>query len=100
MEVYIAEKPSLARAIADGLGVKRKEDAHIVCEGGNLVTWCFGHILQDCMPEDYDPAWKDWRRLPVIPQEWRLKPDEDSRKQLMAIGELLQKAEAWKQTQA
>lgn len=94
MEVYIAEKPSLARAIADGLGVKRKEDAHIVCEGGNLVTWCFGHILQDCMPEDYDPAWKDWRRLPVIPQEWRLKPDEDSRKQLMAIGELLQKADA------
>ena len=58
MEVYIAEKPSLARAIADGLGVRRKEDAHIVCEGGNLVTWCFGHILQDCMPEDYDPAWK------------------------------------------
>ena len=94
MEVYIAEKPSLARAIADGLGLKRKEATYIVCDGGKLVTWCVGHILKDCMPEDYDPAWKDWRRLPVIPQEWRLKPDESAKKQLMAIGELLQKADA------
>ena len=68
MEVYIAEKPSLARAIAEGLGVRGKEDGYIVCNDDRVVTWCFGHILQDCMPEDYDPAWKDWHSLPIIPQ--------------------------------
>lgn len=94
MEVYIAEKPSLARAIADGLGVRGKDDGYISCDGDRVVTWCFGHILQDCMPEDYNPAWKDWHHLPVIPQEWRLKPDEGATRQLMVIGDLLQKADA------
>ena len=94
MEVYIAEKPSLARAIAEGLGVRGKEDGYIVCNDDRVVTWCFGHILQDCMPEDYDPAWKDWHSLPIIPQGWQLKPDESAKKQLMTIGALLQKADA------
>ena len=93
-EVYIAEKPSLARAIADGLGGKRKEESHIVCEGGKLVTWCYGHILEEYMPEDYNAAWKDWQCLPVIPNEWKRKANEGAKKQLAAIGELLSKADA------
>ena len=43
MIVCIAEKPSVARDIADVLGAKQKKDGYI--EGnGYQVTWTFGHL--------------------------------------------------------
>lgn len=93
MRLFIAEKPSLARAIADGLGNGRKDNGCIHC-GNDTVTWCFGHLLEPCYPEDYKPEYASWRRehLPIIPQAWRSKAKPKAAAQLKIIGKLLKEA--------
>ena len=90
MRLFIAEKPSLGRAIADGLGNGRKDNGCIRC-GKDIVTWCFGHLLEPCYPEDYKPEYASWRRehLPIIPQTWKSKSKLKSAAQLKIIGKLL-----------
>ena len=57
MIVCIAEKPSVARDIADVLGAKTKKDGYI--EGnGYQVTWTFGHLCTLKEPHEYTPSWK------------------------------------------
>ena len=59
MIVCIAEKPSVARDIADVLGAKNKKDGYI--EGnGYQVTWTFGHLCTLKEPHEYTPSWKAW----------------------------------------
>ena len=43
MRLFIAEKPNLAKAIANGLGNGRTESGCIRC-GDDVVTWCFEHL--------------------------------------------------------
>ncbi len=77
MRLFIAEKPSLARAIADVLpGPHKRAQAHIECGDGNTVAWCAGHILQTAPPEAYSPEYKQWKleHLPILPSEWKLEP--------------------------
>ena len=51
MRLFIAEKPSLARAIADVLPKPhRKGDGFIECGNGQVVTWCIGHLLEQAQP--------------------------------------------------
>lgn len=94
-QLYIAEKPSLGRAIADGLGNGQKQNGYIVC-GENTVTWCFGHILEQLEPQEYDSALRFWQRrdLPIVPEIWKLKPRAKVADQLKLIGELLAKADS------
>ena len=62
MKLFIAEKPSLAQAIASGIGVGKKCDGYIILNGGKeVVTWCFGHILQQLNPDEYDKKYQHWR---------------------------------------
>ncbi len=89
MKLFIAEKPSLGRAIADGIGVTERHESHLVCKDDCVVTWCYGHMLELYMPADYDAKYKDWRQLPIIPVEWKKNPIEKSQKQLNAISRLL-----------
>ena len=93
MRLFIAEKPSLGKAIAAELGVTQTCQGYTVC-GNDAVTWCFGHLLEQYDPDDYDDAWKLWRRssLPMIPHEWRLKPKESAHAQLQVIKKLLGEA--------
>jgi DNA topoisomerase-3 len=75
MRVFIAEKPSLARAIAEALpGAKQRRDGYIECSNGDVVAWCAGHILELAAPDAYDPAFKEWRleHLPISPGQWKL----------------------------
>lgn len=54
MRLFIAEKPSLARAIADVLPKPhRKGDGFIECGNGQVVTWCIGHLLEQAQPDAY-----------------------------------------------
>lgn len=96
MRLFIAEKPSLAREIAAGLGVISRENGLIRCRDENIVTWCFGHLYELCDPEDYDPAWKRWdlNTLPMVPDKWRRKPrgDKGVSAQLVVIKKLLSQA--------
>ena len=71
MRLFIAEKPSLGRALAQGLGNGKKEAGYISLNGGeDIVTWCFGHILEQYGPDDYDAKYKEWRLedLPCVCQ--------------------------------
>ena len=62
MRLFIAEKPELGKAIAAALGGGISRKGHVVC-GEDVITWCFGHILTLCDPEDYDPKYKKHPQL-------------------------------------
>ena len=96
MTVCIAEKPSVARAIARILGATSSRDGYM--EGnGYQVTWTFGHLCELKMPEDYTPMWRTWSltALPMIPQRFgiRLKEDEGVKKQFATIERLMKAAD-------
>ncbi len=73
MIAIIAEKPSVAREIANIVGAKTKEDGFL-SGNGYLVTWALGHLVQLAMPEDYGFAGFIRKNLPIIPREFILKP--------------------------
>ena len=94
MRLFIAEKPSLGRAIAAGLGGGKEKDGAIYL-GSDIVTWCFGHILEQCSPEDYDEKYKRWRieDLPILPETWKNKVKPDAKKQYLLIKKLVHEAD-------
>ena len=104
MTLYIAEKPSLGKAIAAQLpGPRKAARTHIECGGGVVVTWAFGHLYEQCEPDHYLPdtvpkngkGKKKWRLddLPIIPMEWQKVPKPEAREQLIAIRSLLKTAD-------
>lgn len=95
MIVYIAEKPSLGRAIAQGFsGQQQKHEGYITLGNGDCVTWCIGHLLEQAEPDKYDPAYAKWalQHLPIVPQDWILVPKKGTSKQLSVIKRLLKTA--------
>ncbi|MCA2019013.1 DNA topoisomerase III [Vibrio tritonius] len=93
--LFIAEKPSLARAIADALPKPHKKDqGFIQCSNGDIVTWCIGHLLEQVEPDAYDERYKKWNMadLPIIPEQWQLRPKKNVGKQLTIIKKLVKKA--------
>lgn len=92
MQLFIAEKPSLARAIADVLPKPhRKGDGYIACGPDHVVTWCVGHLLEQAQPDAYDGRYARWSLadLPIVPEKWRLQPRPSVAKQLNVIKNLL-----------
>ena len=94
MKLFIAEKPSVAKAIAAELGVSGRGDGFINCRNDVVVTWCFGHLLEQAEPDAYLPddipktkkGRKIWRMqdLPIFPQHWLMeaKTERGAKKQL------------------
>ena len=73
-KVIIAEKPSVAKNIADAYKIKTRRDGFY--EGDDyLVTWAFGHLLQLYDAKDYDENMKGWRmeKFPFIPEDFKYK---------------------------
>ncbi len=96
MRLFIAEKPSLARAIADILPKPhRRGDGFIACGNDQMVTWCVGHLLEQAQPDAYDSRYARWSLadLPIIPEKWRLQPRPSVSKQLNVIKQLLLQAD-------
>ncbi|WP_188012749.1 DNA topoisomerase III [Photobacterium damselae] len=93
MRLFIAEKPSLGRAIAQTIGIKQSNDGYIECKNGDTVTWCVGHLLEQAEPEVYDEKFKTWSldTLPIIPKEWIYLPIDSSEKQLKIVLDLISK---------
>ena len=95
MKLFIAEKPSLGRAIAAGLGDAEKRNGYIEC-GQNVVTWCFGHLLEMNQPEAYDEKYRVWKKedLPILPNFFQTSVRKDAAAQMKIIGKLLRDAES------
>ena len=96
MKVCIAEKPSVAREIAQVLGAKTKRDGYF--EGnGYAVTYTFGHLCTLLEPKDYKPYWKSWdlNNLPMLPEKFETKvtSNQGVQKQFKIIKSLFDKAD-------
>ena len=101
-KVIIAEKPSVAKNIADAFKIKTRKDGYF--EGnGYYITWAFGHLLQLYDAKDYDESMKGWRfeKFPFIPETFKYKvkcdsmdrtvEDKGAKKQLGIIKSLIDK---------
>lgn len=96
MILYIAEKPSLGRAIAAVLPKpQHKDNGFIRLANGDIVSWCVGHLLQLAEPEDYHPEYKRWQlaQLPIIPDKWQLKVRKPAAGQLSILKKLIKQAD-------
>lgn len=90
MELIIAEKPSVGKAIAAVVGATESKDGYM--EGrGMIVTWCVGHLVELAMPEDYNKAFAKWRYkdLPIIPEKWKYNISKESAKQFNIVCSLM-----------
>ncbi len=93
--LYIAEKPSVAREFAKALGMKGAatagaRDGYLENED-TIVTWCVGHLITMSYPEVYDPALKKWSfdTIPFIPEEYKYEIIDASSKQFQIVSSLL-----------
>ena len=108
--LFIAEKPSVGKAIAGALGVKKSYGNYIECKTGDTVTWCFGHLMEledaDVYLPDGIPVTKSgkkrWRQedLPILPETWKTclrkkdgKTDPGVKKQYDLIKKLVKTAD-------
>ena len=82
--LIIAEKPSVALAIAAVVGAANRKN-------GYLVSWCVGHLVSLAQPENYDLRLARWRRadLPILPDPWQYVPNEKTKKQLELLNALM-----------
>ena len=90
MYLVIAEKPSVAKAIAEVIGASKKEEGYL--EGkGCIVSWCFGHLAEYVSPDSYDERFTRWlyEDLPIIPEEWKLAVSKDKKEQFYILKKLL-----------
>lgn len=92
-KLVIAEKPSVARSIANVLGASNKKKG---CLEGNgyIVSWCVGHLIALAEPEAYDVKYtvKPWQldTLPILPQNWKFKVIEETKEQFGILKSLMQ----------
>ncbi len=90
MQLVIAEKPSVAKSIADVLGADSRQDGYF--EGNDyLVSWCVGHLIELAQPESYGEKWKKWtyESLPVNPLHFQYEIKEDTKEQYYVLYELM-----------
>ena len=83
--LILTEKPSVARDFAKALGVPSRKGWMENDE--YIVAWAIGHLVELLEPGEYDAKWKRWSlaSLPIIPEEFRYKPIEKTKKQLRLI---------------
>lgn len=92
--LVIAEKPSVARDLTGALpGTFENNESYFESED-TIITFAVGHLVELTDPEDYDEKFKKWRMadLPIVPEEFRLRPrDKKAEKQLKVIHKLLKR---------
>ncbi len=90
MRLVIAEKPSVAKAIANVIGASKHNDGYLSGDG-YAVSWCFGHLAELAQAESYDKKYGQWRYedLPIVPEVWQYVVSEDKRKQFETLKKLM-----------
>ena len=95
MQLYIAEKPDMAKAIAGYLwpdGNYKKNKGYYEKDGVE-VTWAFGHILSPANPEAYGDEYRQWKNYPVLPERWKYTVPLSKKEQLDIIRARLKEAD-------
>ena len=91
--LFIAEKPSVAREFANALKYNmRSKDGYLESEEA-IVTWCVGHLVELSSPEFYDEKYEKWRYedLPILPSEWNYQIAEATRKQFGILKRMMER---------
>ncbi|OEC33588.1 DNA topoisomerase III [Pseudomonas sp. 21C1] len=93
MRLFLCEKPSQAKDIAQVLGARRRGDGCWLGDGVT-VTWCIGHLLETAPPDAYDARYKRWvlADLPIIPAQWKMQVKGKTASQFKAVKRLLGEA--------
>ncbi|MGX9757647.1 DNA topoisomerase [Clostridioides difficile] len=89
-KIFIAEKPSVAKNIADKFNIKNRQDGYF--EGEDyIITWAYGHLFQLFDAKDYNEAMSIWKmdNFPFIPDKFKYKSKEDVKKQVNIIKKLI-----------
>jgi DNA topoisomerase-3 len=104
MKLYLAEKPSLGKAIATALPTPHHKAEGCIYVGHadrkkcDIVSWCIGHLLEQAEPDAYDASLKKWALapLPILPESfdsgWKLLPKTKTRKQFSILKKLIKQA--------
>jgi len=89
-KLVIAEKPSVAQAIAKALGVTEKKDGYL--QGGDfIISWCVGHLVGLADAAAYNEKFAKWRHedLPILPEQWKFIVGADKAKQFKILSSLM-----------
>lgn len=90
-DLFIAEKPSVAKEFAKVLGVNGNAGNGYLESDSSVVTWCVGHLVTMSYPDAYDPALKKWslQTLPFLPEQFLYELIPDVKKQFQIVSKLL-----------
>jgi DNA topoisomerase III len=92
--LVIAEKPSVGKDYAKALAGSFKDNSDYLESDDHVVSWAVGHLVELAEPEDYDSKFRLWslNRLPVIPEQFQLRPIEGrGAKQLEVLRKLFKR---------
>lgn len=92
--LVIAEKPSVAKSIANVLGANKRGDGYL--EGNDyVVSWCFGHLAELASAEVYNEKYTKWsyNDLPIVPEPWQYAVSQDKKKQLSLLASLMKRGD-------
>ena len=92
-QLVIAEKPSVAQDYARALGGGFQKHEGYLEADEHIVSWAIGHLVELAEPEEYDEALKRWsiKTLPVLPDQFKLRPDARNKKQLDVLKRLIKR---------
>jgi DNA topoisomerase III len=90
MRLVVAEKPSVARDLANALGSHRRQKGALVGDGWT-VTWAIGHLAELAPPDAYGEEYKRWRleTLPIVPEKFKVKVNAKTREQFGVVKSLM-----------
>ncbi|MGD1818133.1 MAG: DNA topoisomerase 3 [Pleomorphochaeta sp.] len=91
MKLVLAEKPSVARSLAQVLGCYKKSDGYLSSDE-YIVTWALGHLVELAQPATYSESYKRWKfsTLPILPEELKQEPIERTIDQFNIVKNLLE----------
>lgn len=89
--LYIAEKPSVAREFARALKINAANRDGYMESPDAVITWCVGHLVTMSYPEVYDEKYKRWSldTIPFIPSQFKYEVIEGVKKQFQIVSGLL-----------
>ncbi len=93
--LYIAEKPSVAREFANALKINGRSGDGYIESDDSIITWCVGHLVTMSYPDAYDEKLKKWslETIPFIPSEYKYEVISDVKKQFGIVSGLLNRSD-------